>query len=57
MCNCNKPRPRPSSGSGSSSNTQSFALEVNGKTQTFGSKLERDAEFVRSGRRGRLTSF
>jgi hypothetical protein len=29
--------------------TQSFALTSNGRTQTFGSKLERDAAAIRAG--------
>ena len=44
MCNCNKPKPKPSS-----SGSKSFAMtDTNGKTQTFGSQLERDAAVIRA---------
>lgn len=50
-CGCSKPKPKPGSGS-SDGKTQSFALIQGGRTQTFGSALERDAAWVRSGRIG-----
>ena len=54
-CNCNKPkpkprpRPRPSSGRAA---TGKWQLVDGGSVQTFGSKLEAEAERVRRGRRG-----
>ena len=46
-CNCgNKPKPQGSKPKGM---TQAFALQdpKTGKTETFGSRLERDAEMAR----------
>ena len=49
-CNCGKPKPRPGAGAGK--DNPAFTLTQNGRTQAFGSKLERDAAFVRGGRVG-----
>lgn len=46
-CNCGKKKPPVGSPKPSSSATQEFSLNMNGSTQTFGSKLERDAALVR----------
>jgi hypothetical protein len=69
-CNCGKrrePRPRtgtsaqaksqaPKSPKPASGKTQSFALTTHtGKTQTFGSRLEAEAENARNGYTGRVT--
>lgn len=46
-CGCGKPKPKPQGGG-----QQAFALTQNGSTQRFGSKLERDAAWVRGGKAG-----
>lgn len=48
-CNCGKPKPRPGASGGSKA---PFALTTQGHTQTFGSRLERDAAWVRGGKVG-----
>lgn len=46
-CNCNKPKPKPPT---NAAQRQEFTLTAGGHTQTFGSRLERDAAVVRSRR-------
>lgn len=48
-CNCGKPQPQPGPNTGSK---PKFALETNGRTQTFGSQLEAQAANVRQGGQG-----
>lgn len=51
-CNCSKKKPpvgAPPPPPASSATSQEFSTTVNGRTQSFGSKLERDAAVVRSG--------
>lgn len=53
-CNCSKPnRPRPRPASNTAKTTQEFSLiSPDGSSKTYGSRLEAEAAFVRSGRRG-----
>ena len=48
-CNCGKPKPRPEA-----PKMVSFILQVDGSRQSFGSRLEAEAAFVRGGRHGEI---
>lgn len=55
-CNCNKPKPRPAAKPRprpkADGAVSSWNLVTGGTVQTFGSRLEAEAERVRQGRRG-----
>jgi hypothetical protein len=52
-CGCGKKKP-PAAPPPSSVNSQSFALELNGRSQAFGSNLEARAANVRAGGTGHI---